>query len=56
MTFKVKDVIQEMKKYPVDFYTNIIGVKKTGTKILFEVEDAQRLSRKGIQTVAEKTE
>jgi hypothetical protein len=54
--FKIKDVNQELRRYLNEFDTNIISIKKVDSKIIFEVEDAQRLSRKGVQTISEKTE
>ncbi len=37
-TFKIKDVQQELNRYLKEFDTNIIGIRKEGSKIIFETE------------------
>ena len=55
-TFKVNDVLQDMKRYLFELETNVIGIRKVDNRIIFEVENAERLSRKGVQEVVKDTE
>jgi len=55
-TFKIRDVIQDLKRYLIEFDTNIVGIKKEGSKIIFEVEDAKNIPRKSIQNISKEAE
>ena len=55
-TFKVNDVLQDMKRYLFELETNVVGIRKVDNRIIFEVENAERLSRKGVQEVVKDTE
>lgn len=41
----LKHVLQELKKYLVDFDTNIISIKKVGSEIIFKIKEKENVYR-----------
>ena len=42
----LKHVYQELNKYLKEFDTNIVGIKKVGSEIIFKVKDDVRIRQK----------
>jgi hypothetical protein len=38
---KIKDVLQELKKYNVDLDSNVLSIKKIDNKIIFRLNDVR---------------
>lgn len=43
---KVKDVIQELKRFNFDFETNIIDIKKKDSDIIFKIKEIKDKKKK----------
>lgn len=41
----LKHVLQELNKYLREFDTNIVGIKKVGSEIIFKIKEKENVNR-----------